>query len=149
MAAWSVFRLNPKLTFPPLGSALELLREAVNVVARNPEDALWRDGLIQRFEYTFELARATMTRFLYENSNSLKSEDKPDYQEIIRTANQDGLLLGSWPDWRGYRDARNETSHTYNQTKAEMIAAQAPEFLKEAEFLYATMVERRRRKNAP
>jgi nucleotidyltransferase substrate binding protein (TIGR01987 family) len=117
--------------------------------AQNPEDALWRDGLIQRFEYTFELARATLARFLSENSNSLKSGDQPDYQEIIRSANQDGLLLGSWPDWRGYRDARNETSHTYNQTKAEMVAAQAPEFLKEAEFLYATMVERRRRKNAP
>jgi len=90
----------------------------VNLVAQNPEDALWRDGLIQRFEYTFELARATLTRFLHENSNSLQTGDQPDYQEIIRSANQDGLLLGSWPEWRGYRDARNETSHTYKSAEA-------------------------------
>jgi hypothetical protein len=47
------FPPKPEVDPYPLGSAIELLREAVNVVARNPKDALWRDGLIQRFEYTF------------------------------------------------------------------------------------------------
>ena len=40
------------------------------------------------------------------------------FQDLIRTANEQGLLLGEWPDWRGYRDLRGATSHTYNEDVA-------------------------------
>ena len=31
------------------------------------------------------------------------------FQDPIRTANEQDLLLGSWPDWRTYRDMRART----------------------------------------
>ena len=57
------------------------------------------------------------------------------FQDLIRTANQQGLLLGDWPAWHRYRDLRARTSHIYRAETAEQVAAAIPGFLAEAEYL--------------
>ena len=66
------------------------------------------------------------------------------FQDLIRTANEQGLLQGDWPKWRRYRDMRARTSHTYAAAVAEQVAKGIPEFLAEAAFLSDQLVQRLR-----
>ena len=61
---------------------------------------------------------------------------------MIRIANEQGLLRSDWKKWRAYRQARTDSSHTYNEDKAEAVFAIAPDFLEEARFLFQTLTER-------
>ena len=64
------------------------------------------------------------------------------FQDLIRTANQQGLLLGDWPSWHRYRDLRARTSHTYREETAQEVVAVIPAFLMEAEHLRDQMQAR-------
>jgi hypothetical protein len=64
------------------------------------------------------------------------------FADLIRTANEKGLLLGDWPIWRGYRDMRSKTSHTYHEDIALQVVAGIPSFLVEVQFLAAGLAQR-------
>jgi len=57
------------------------------------------------------------------------------FQELIRSANEQGLLLGDWPAWRRYGDMRAKPSHTYSASVAAEVVTGIPEFLAEATHL--------------
>ena len=61
------------------------------------------------------------------------------FADIIRSGNEQGLLLGTWPDWKRYRDMRAKTSHTYNEDIAIEVVTGIPSFLAEAHHLLATL----------
>ena len=44
--------------------AVERLREALSDLAQNPDSTVIRDGVIQRFEFTFELAWKSLREYL-------------------------------------------------------------------------------------
>ncbi len=125
-----------------LGRAIVRLREAVEAHGREPENLFYVDSVIKRFEFTYELSRNTLLRFLEATSVKLKGTDAPTLPTLIRTANQDGLLRSTWEQWHTFRDARNRTSHAYDEGKARKIAAGVTAFLAEAEFLHERMTER-------
>jgi hypothetical protein len=54
------------------------------------------------------------------------------FQDLIRTANQQSLLLGDWPAWHRYRDLRGLTREAET---AEQVARAIPTFLAEAAYL--------------
>jgi uncharacterized protein with HEPN domain len=64
------------------------------------------------------------------------------FPALIRTANEQDLLFGSWPDWHGYREMRNTTSHTYDEAKALKVVEAIPVFLEEARELLRRLQER-------
>ena len=64
------------------------------------------------------------------------------FADLIRSANEQGLLLGDWPKWRLYRDMRNKTSHTYDEEIALAVVADIPPFLEEVCFLRTILRER-------
>ena len=123
------------LDLTPLVSATARLREGLARHQMEPADEQLRDGLIQRFEYTYELCHRFLRRFIQRTSASPDEVDRMAFQDLIRTANQQGLLLGDWPAWHRYRDLRARTSNTYRAETAEQVAAAIPEFLAEAEHL--------------
>ena len=94
-----------------------------------------RDACIQRFEFTYELSHKMLKRFLEATSANPDEFDRVAFQDVIRAGNERGLLLGDWSVWRGYRDARGTTSHTYDERKAEEVFAMIPPFVDEARFL--------------
>jgi nucleotidyltransferase substrate binding protein (TIGR01987 family) len=94
-----------------------------------------RDGLIQRFEFTYELCHRMLRRFIRQTAASPEEVDRMAFQDLIRTANRQGLLLGDWPAWHRYRDSRAKTSHTYHGKIAREVAEAIPAFLAEAEYL--------------
>lgn len=123
------------LYFTPLERALERLKEGWARYQATPLDEQLRDGLIQRFEFTYELSHKTLKRFLEQNSASLEEYDRMSFPDLIRSANEAGLLKSSWPEWSVYRKMRNLTSHTYNEIAAQQVVAAIPDFIAEVDFL--------------
>ena len=123
------------LDITPLESAIARLAEGLARHLRELHDEQVRDGLIQRFEFTYELSHRMLRRFIRDNAASPDLVDQMTFQDLIRTANQQGLLRGDWPAWRRYRDLRARTSHAYQAGIAEAVALAIPDFLVEAEHL--------------
>jgi nucleotidyltransferase substrate binding protein (TIGR01987 family) len=130
------------LDITALGNGIQRLREGLARHEREPTDEQLRDGLIQRFEFTYELSHRTLKRFLKESAASPDDIEQMSFADQIRTANAQGLLRGDWPAWRAFRQMRARTSHTYNATAAEQVVAAIPGFLQEAEHLVAELRRR-------
>jgi nucleotidyltransferase substrate binding protein (TIGR01987 family) len=110
-------------------SALDSLRRAVARSLAAPADEEVRDSVIQRFEYTYELAWKTLRRYLeQEGVAEIAAFSKRD---LYREAATRGLLDDPVA-WFGYQTARNETSHTYNAEKAREVHAKAVTFADDA-----------------
>jgi nucleotidyltransferase substrate binding protein (TIGR01987 family) len=123
------------LDITPLVNAIDRLREGLARHRSEPADDQLRDGLIQRFEFTYELCHRMLRRFIRQAAASPEAVDRMAFADLIRTANQQGLLLGDWPAWHRYRDARARTSHAYHARIAQEVAEAIPGFLTEAEYL--------------
>lgn len=130
------------LDFTPLANAVARLDEGLARYRRDTSDDQIRDGLIQRFEFTYDLASKMLRRALEARADVPDQVDRMSFSALIRTANEQDLLLGSWPDWHGYRDMRNITSHTYDEAKARKVVEAIPAFLEEARELLRRLQER-------
>lgn len=126
----------------PLTSAITRLEEGLARYLVDTSDAQIRDGLIQRFEFTYDLAHKMLRRYLAMGDANPDAVAQMSFPTLIRTANERGLLLNEWPRWKGYRDDRNITSHTYDEAKAIRVVAGIPAFIEEVHFLQATMTQR-------
>lgn len=123
------------LDFSPLINAVARLDEGLARYAKDRSDAQIRDGLIQRFEFTYDLAHKFLRRVLQEGAANPEEVDRMTFPALIRTASEQGLLLGDWTDWQAFREMRNITSHSYDEAKALQVAAAIPAFLIEARAL--------------
>jgi nucleotidyltransferase substrate binding protein (TIGR01987 family) len=98
-----------------------------------------RNSVIQCFEFTYELSHKMLKRHLESTAASPQEIDLASFQSLIRTGNEQGLLRSDWTMWRTYRQARTDSSHTYDQAKALAVFAIAPDFLEEAKHLAARL----------
>ncbi len=127
--------MSDRLDLTPLVNATLRLKEGLERCRRDTDDMQVRDGLIQRFEFTYEISHKMLKRYLEMASPSPEQFDAMSFQDLIRSANEQGLLLGDWPQWRTYRDMRAKTSHTYDEEVARAVVQGIPAFLAEAEYL--------------
>jgi nucleotidyltransferase substrate binding protein (TIGR01987 family) len=123
-----------KLDITSLEKAASSLEKAIIEYEKNKNEFV-RDSCIQRFEYTYEISWKTIKRFLEETSANPQEIDLLTFQELIRNANEKGILLNDWETWKLYRIYRGTTSHAYNENKAIEIYNEIPLFLKEIQFL--------------
>ena len=103
-----------------------------------PANDLERDGCIQRFEYTYELAWKMMRRHLV----VLGAGDAEllGRRELFREAARRGLIDD--PErWFAFQKARNLTSHNYDEHKAEAAFAEAQAFLPHAKALLEKLID--------
>lgn len=91
-----------------------------------PANDLERDGLIQRFEYSFELIWKVSKRVL--EGMGIKSHSP---RSVIRDLAQQGMIEDV-SAWFEFLKGRNYTSHTYNEQVAHWVASLCPGFLKES-----------------
>lgn len=91
-----------------------------------------RDGVIQRFEYTFELSWKTLKRFLEEYS--LEKPDSFTNKELFRVGFEKGLIRDP-ESWFAYMKNRNLTNHIYEATIAKQVYESAKSFLHDAQYL--------------
>jgi nucleotidyltransferase substrate binding protein (TIGR01987 family) len=105
-----------------------------------------RDGLIQRFAFTYELSHRMLRRYLKETAASPDEVERMPFADLIRTGAAQGLLRGGWPDWRRFREMRARTSHTCDADAdadaAAAVVAAIPAFLEEAEHFHAELHRR-------
>ena len=131
-----------KLDVSSLACAVTSLAEAVEEYQKNTDNLFVRDASIQRFEYTYELAHKMLKRYLEISEANAETIDQMSFPDLIRTASERGLTLHGWDVWKLYRDARNITSHTYNEKKAVNVCMMIPSFLDEACYLLLTLQQR-------
>lgn len=90
------------------------------VAASNSVDDLSdleKEGMIQRFEYTFELAWKTLQDLLaYKGYQGIAGPNP-----VLEQALQDGYIDDE-KVWRNMKKSRELTSHTYNSETADDIA---------------------------
>jgi len=104
-------RLKDK--FSSYASAVQRLQEALE---RDTEDDIVMDGVIQRFEFTYELAWKLLKAYLA--YNGIAEVRTP--REAFREAFAAGVLLNG-QIWLEMIDDRNLTSHTYDEGEARKI----------------------------
>lgn len=126
----------------PLRRAIERLDEGLKRYLEDTFDLQIRDGLIQRFEFTYEQSHKTLKRYLEYASANPSQFDQMVFQDMIRTANEQGLLLGDWSDWKDYREMRGATSHAYDEEVALRVVREIPRFLEEVAHLRDRLSER-------
>lgn len=115
--------------------AVERLSEGLARHKTDPADAEVRDGVIQRFEYTYDLAAKMLRRALADNEDSPGEADRLTFAAMIRTAWEKGLTSVSYATWQEFRNDRNKTSHTYLEAIAIEVMEKVPAFLAEARFV--------------
>lgn len=123
------------LDFSPLVKAVTRLDEGLKRYLRDTSDAQIRDGLIQRFEFTYDIAHKMLRRALEAGAANPEEVDRMGFPELIRTASEQGRIASNWAAWRTWREMRNITSHTYDEAKALLVVAGIPGFLDEARAL--------------
>jgi len=101
-----------------------------------------RNSVIQCFEFTYELSHKMLKRYLEDIAASPDEFDLSVFQNLIRTGNEKGLLRSNWLRWKQYRQARTDSSHTYDLSRAETVYQIAPDFLQEAKYLFKQLTGR-------
>lgn len=100
--------------------ALVRLNEVVTLSQTRALSEIEEEGLIQRFEYTHELAWKVLKDFLeYQDGVTSITGSK----DTVRMAFQRGLITQG-EVWMSMIESRNLSSHTYNPEAATEVASQ-------------------------
>ena len=102
-----------KQRFSNLKKAFSQLKSALS---KGEYSELERQGVIQCFEYTFELSWNTLKDFLEEQGYRNINGPKDAIQESFNIG-----LIENGEEWMNMIKSRNLTSHTYNEETAEEI----------------------------
>lgn len=97
--------------------ALAKLREVADGGEVSRLSDLEKEGMIQRFEYTFELAWKTLQDLLYHNGYT----DIVGPNPVLAQSLKDGYISDE-QGWRRMKKSRELTSHTYDSETADEIA---------------------------
>jgi nucleotidyltransferase substrate binding protein (TIGR01987 family) len=103
-------------------------------------DDLMKEGLIQRFEYTHELAWNVMKDFLNERGSTPLYGSKDATREAFATG-----LIANGQIWMEMIGSRNKTSHTYNEETATEIFLKILDSYHLAFLTFQKMMEEKRR----
>ena len=137
-----------KLDLSSLCKAVESLEKALNVVdddvfmsrLNDEQKETVRAGVIQNFEFTYELCWKFMQRWLQVNLGSTYVAGVSRRQLFRLSAEH--RLLSDVNRWMEYHDARNETAHTYDENTAEDVFEAAQNFLADARGLLEALEAR-------
>lgn len=97
--------------------ALASLAAAVHLAEQRDLSDLEKQGLIQAFEFTHELAWNVMKDYFYYQGNSSITGSRDATREAFSKG-----LISDGEGWMEMIMSRNRTSHTYNQEVADEIA---------------------------
>jgi nucleotidyltransferase substrate binding protein (TIGR01987 family) len=123
----------------PLRRAIDALADALHYWQIEPDGSgrkpHLRAGVIQSFEFTYELSVRLLRRVLMERALAASLVADLSFNDLLRTAADAGLIDDPIA-WRRWRDWRNRTSHGYDEAQAQAIAEAARDFLADAQTLW-------------
>jgi len=104
--------------FNHFNKAFSQLKEAVELSGQRELSKLEKQGLIQAFEYTHEMAWNTLKDFLEERGAQILYGSKDAAREAFKRG-----LIENGEAWMKMIESRNMTSHTYNEETAAAIVS--------------------------
>ncbi|ROT99320.1 nucleotidyltransferase [Marinobacter sp. R17] len=104
--------------FSNFKKAFHQLNDAVTLMRSRELSKLEKQGVIQAFEYTYELAWNLLRDYLRWQGNTSITGSRDTIREAF-AAN----LISDGERWMQMLQDRNRTSHTYNEETAEEILA--------------------------
>jgi nucleotidyltransferase substrate binding protein (TIGR01987 family) len=132
------------LDLSSLQKAVSSLESAINVANSQIKgevdtaiEQVIRAGVIQNFEFTYDLCIKFIKRWIEANISG-SNPDGITYKEVLRIA-AESQLIQDVDDWVQYRESRNETSHTYDNDKADDVFSGSLDFAKDARQLLLTL----------
>ena len=96
--------------------AFDLLKETVMLMEKNDLTELEGQGLIQRFEFTHELAWNVLKDYFEYQGNTLITGSRDATREAFNKG-----LISDGEGWMEMIKSRNLSSHTYNEEVANEI----------------------------
>lgn len=105
-----------KQRFSNYTNAFEQLKEAVDLSSQRELSMLEKQGLIQAFEYTHELAWNVMKDFLEYQGNQNVKGSRDAIREAFKVA-----IIEDGETWMETIQTRNATSHGYDKEMAEEV----------------------------
>lgn len=97
-------------------------------------------GVIQNFEFTYELCWKFMKRWLENHVGSSEVDGIPR-RELFRLS-AESRLIEQVQEWMSYHAARNEIAHTYQEETAAEVYETALRFLPSAKAFLAALEAR-------
>jgi len=140
---------EPKLDLSAIQRAVASLETALDVAT----DTAWFNqqsskvqhtliaGVIQNFEFVYEISVKMIKRQIERESASPAEVDATNFRDVLRVAAEKGLIADV-ESWFGYRQMRNLTAHTYDEAKAQQVYQQTLIFITDARALLAKLEAR-------
>lgn len=138
-------RARPSYFGPVEDDRLDLsaLEASVAALGRLPlvgeVDDVHRDAAIQRFEFTYEVCWRMMRRHL--RWAGVVDTELMGRRELFREAARHGLITDPLR-WIEHHDARNATSHNYDEANAQAVFVRIAGFYEDARHLLAQLNQR-------
>ena len=98
-------------------------------------------GIIQAFEFCYELSWKIMKKFLYNEGIDVNSP-----REAFRESAKNGIIKNV-ELWFTFLEQRNQTTHTYNEQTLEEIMKVIPKFKLELESLIECLEKKQIKRN--
>ncbi|MBF0182663.1 MAG: nucleotidyltransferase substrate binding protein [Magnetococcales bacterium] len=98
-------------------------------------------GVIQNFEFVYELSIKMIKRQIEIESASPNEVDETNFREVLRVAAEKGLIVDV-EAWFQYRKMRNLSSHTYDHDKARQVYQETLKFIGDARSLLKRLESR-------
>jgi len=124
-----------------LKKAVGALDRALSALEKSPLDGFdehiretLKAGVIQNFEVAYEQSWKYTQRWMRENAVPEEAEHPRTRKDLFRAAARLGLIADPEP-WFTFGDARNMTSHAYDESQADYVYTIAQQFLPHAREL--------------
>ena len=135
------------LDLSSLQKAVESFDRSLDVAAKDKLESMPADyqevikaGVIQNFEFTYELCWKFMKRWLETNLSPMIA-DGVTRRELFRLA-AESRLIEDVEQWMIYHDARNQTAHIYDPKIAREVYETARGFVTDAARLLQALEAR-------
>ncbi|MDD5296109.1 MAG: nucleotidyltransferase substrate binding protein [Rhodocyclaceae bacterium] len=102
--------------FSSYGKALARLEDAAALSRQRPLTPLEKQGVIQAFEFTHELAWNVLKDYLQDQGNQDIKGSKDATREAFKVQ-----LITDGEQWMAMIQSRNISSHTYDEATAEQL----------------------------
>jgi nucleotidyltransferase substrate binding protein (TIGR01987 family) len=135
-----------QISFTQLEKALSALQTANKIWHRFEQDdddeltETARSGTIQNFEVAYEQSWKLLKRWM-EHYLSVQDGEVTQRRQLFRMAGRHGLIDDVEQWWR-FHEARNKTSHVYQEQVAKEVALVASNFIAPCGVLIATLKAR-------
>jgi nucleotidyltransferase substrate binding protein (TIGR01987 family) len=125
------------LDLTSLEKAVGALQRAISVDLAQKEMSeevreVLRSGVVQSFEVAYEQCWKFMQRWLRDNQSLADADNVRTRKDLFRAAARYGLIADPTV-WFSYGEARNLTSHTYNERQASAVYESARKFAADAQ----------------